>query len=398
MAKRSVGKPRFYADFPSYLKVLGYYTGSSSGGILGGNGTKISNLWNMNPVHTNKYEINHTYNGYNFGFTVSGDSSVSYPLTEENMELSQLLSQTNFAGILNHNLGTLKDPNGNTIEGIKLYYSGNYLDSQGDSKNTSANALDFTEIVNSDIVARNKIKPEYNGYSLWEIATMPKGDDPYVFGSIKMVILKQDLNQNEENLNTNESLQDIETDNPTVNIGAFTFGRYFEPEFAFDLQATLSTSYEGVKSQTSVGGSTLTNIQHTGQPSWDNLPAWTLEKQEGHDYKVGGSMGRRSWKVSLSFMADDNVFSKAGNENKFFTWNDPTTHGTDDEGEAGYTFDSSLSSFFKLTLNGKLPFIFCPDSSATDLEFALCRISNQPTFKQVANNMFSTSLTLVETY
>lgn len=127
-----------------------------------------------------------------------------------------------------------------------------------------------------------------------------------------------------------------------AKIGSFTFGRYFEPEFAFDLQATLSTSYEGIKSQTTVGGSTLTNINHTGQPAWGDLPAWTLEKQEGHDYKIGGTMGRRSWKVSLSFMADDNVFSKAGNENKFFTWTDQTD---DTSGTPEYQFDSSLASF-----------------------------------------------------
>ena len=28
MAKRSVGKPRFYADYPSFLKTMAYYKGS----------------------------------------------------------------------------------------------------------------------------------------------------------------------------------------------------------------------------------------------------------------------------------------------------------------------------------------------------------------------------------
>ena len=51
-----------------------------------------------------------------------------------------------------------------------------------------------------------------------------------------------------------------------------------------------------------------------------------------------------------------------------------------------------------ITLNGNLPFLFCPDSSADDLEFAICRIDRTPSFKQVANNLFSTSLVITETF
>ena len=83
------------------------------------------------------------------------------------------------------------------------------------------------------------------------------------------------------------------------------------------------------------------------------------------------------------------MFHKAGNENKFFTY---------DEDTEAYTFDSSMASFMKLSLMGKIPFIFCPDSSATDLEFAICRIDKDPTFKQVANNLFSTSLSITEVF
>ena len=32
------------------------------------------------------------------------------------------------------------------------------------------------------------------------------------------------------------------------------------------------------------------------------------------------------------------------------------------------------------------------------LEFAICRITNKPSFKQVANNLFSTSLVLTESW
>ena len=78
--------------------------------------------------------------------------------------------------------------------------------------------------------------------------------------------------------------------------------------------------------------------------------------------------------------------------NSFFTY---------DESIPSYTFDDSMASFFKLTYNGKIPFIFCPDSSLTneyDLEFAICMLDNEPTFTQVANQVWDVSMRIVEVW
>ena len=108
--------------------------------------------------------------------------------------------------------------------------------------------------------------------------------------------------------------------------------------------------------------------------------------------------------MGLSFIADDNMFDKAGNANKFV--NDSFTDGVEDAYQIT-DFDTSLSSMFKLTQMGSLPFIFCPDSQPLDdsgnidkdkLEFALCRITNKPSITQVANTLYSTSLVLTDTW
>ena len=91
------------------------------------------------------------------------------------------------------------------------------------------------------------------------------------------------------------------------------------------------------------------------------------------------------------------MMDKSGNSNKFFNDTFDDIDGTEDAHSLD-NFDASMSSFFKLSHMGALPFIFCPDSQADDLEFALCRITNKPSFKQVANNLFSTSLTITETW
>ena len=170
-------------------------------------------------------------------------------------------------------------------------------------------------------------------------------------------------------------------------IGALSVGHYFDMPHAPDISLSISKEYDGVKQVKTKGGATLSNATYTSVPRWGDLPAWTLGKQAGIDYKPVSHSGRRTWKVSLSYIQDENMFNKHNNENQFFTYD------TDDN---LHTFDTSLGSFFGLTFDGQIPFLFCPDKDADNLEFAKCVITNKPTFKQVANNLFSTSLVLTE--
>ena len=322
MAKRTIGKPRFYADIPQYLKALGYYGGSPSGN---------PDIWNMNPYQS----------------TTLPSTAYLFNINKPSLELDQLLTNMTglsssgiYASFLNHN-------------GAGSYFG------------FSIGSLlpNYENIINFAQSGGGYGSSEFNGYSIANITDFT-GSDTNI-GTIGFNNISE------------------------INGGCAGYGRWFEPSHAFDLKGSVTTAYDGIKSQRTIGGSTLTNINHLGVPSWGDLPAWTLEKQDGHDYKVGGVNGRRQWKVSLSYLTDDNLFHKAGNENQFFTY---------DPDGGGYTFDESMSSFFKLSLNGKLPFIFCPDSSATDLEFALCKIDKDPSFKQVANNLFSTNFTITEVF
>lgn len=330
MAKRTIGKPRFYADILQYLKALGYYGGSSEGS---------EDIWNMNPYQS----------------TFIPSSTYSFNINKPSTELDNLLSNITglsssgiYVGILNH-----------------------------DSDNICAFDIDgytpvYENIINLSDVGGGAYSPAYKGYSLAKVTG---------FAGSGSGLSSVSFN------NFNDS-----------NLGAVSYGRWFEPSHSPDLQATITKDYEGVSSQTTIGGSTLTNINHLGVPMWGDLPAWTLEKQDGHDYKIGGTNGRRQWDIKFSYLSDDDVFNKAGNENKFFNY---------DSGGGGYTFDESMASFFKLTLNGSLPFIFCPNSSGSDpdnvdgeidLEFAMCKIDNVLSFNQVAYRTWNVSMRIVEVW
>ena len=81
--------------------------------------------------------------------------------------------------------------------------------------------------------------------------------------------------------------------------------------------------------------------------------------------------------------------------NKFFTWTNPEEL----EGVPEYQFDASMASFMGLTFNGSLPFLFNPNSSAEDKEFAICKIDQSSiSYKQVAFRTWDVSFVIREVW
>ena len=303
-------------------------------------GSDTPDVWNMNPSSMSEYDL-------------SGQTNFDFNLKNPSKELDELLTnvpQSSSTGVYGAVLGhTLKN------QFIHL--------------RTINDAFSLT-----DNIINYNTEPEYNGYSIWDIQDCGAETD---IDKIRLAI------------NTTEDM--------SSKIGAISFGRWFEPSHSPDLSVRLVSEYDGITNQTTVGGNSITNVNHLGQPHWGDLPAWTLEKKEGHDYKIGADTDRKVWQLSFSYIADDNLLSKSNNPNKFFTVTDDT-----------YVFDSSLSSFFRLTLNGSLPFIFCPNSAGSnptsdegdkDLEFALCKLDQDSlTFRQVASQTWNVSMTVMEVW
>ena len=172
MARRTIGKPRFYADVLQYLKVLGYHESNDN-----------PELWNLDPTNNNEYsQATHTFN-------FKEDSAVSKLVTA----IPQSDVSGVYAGVLGHNLDT------------------------NDTISFSANDSDLTatEIVN----CTGGNTPQYNGYSLVNIT---EGAED-IFGQL--------------NLNV--------TSSESKKLGGITFGRWFEPEFAFEIQASVSNNFDG---------------------------------------------------------------------------------------------------------------------------------------------------------
>ena len=189
MAKRQVGKCRFYCDIPSYLKSIGKYKGTRSDGLRDSNYFG-KETWNMNPYQINSHYMVANRDDMYIDFWLYQDvQSYDNLIYTPDTELSKLLSFHTtidsedpdehhssgwYAGILGHNLASL---------GI-THVAQRFLGTNSANSTQYANQTAMREIVNFktqsvDINIGDAGYPEHDGYSLWEITNKPTSSHRY---------------------------------------------------------------------------------------------------------------------------------------------------------------------------------------------------------------------------
>ena len=306
----SVGKPRIFIDYISFLRSQGAITGYDT---FDGGGADV---WDMNPTKT----VEASY--YNKVYFVDDD------------ETNAFVETANYFAVLGHNAT-------GTEFAIK--------------KSNTFNTTYHTDYA--------PIGDAYNmpGYKidLYDAGILGGGNffNAKAIGSDKTV-------------------------------GSFSVGRYFDFSNAVDLDVSYSVSHDGIKTKRTIGGRDITNINYHSQPLWGDRKPWT----SGETYKYTGYNGRRSWKVSFSYIDHDSSLPQNMNED-FMIDNDIDYPANG----IAHTTENIVSHFLTLTLGGSLKFIFQPDVNLD--QFSLCRLSKpQTTFKQVAHKTYNISFTFVETY
>tara|TARA_R100000152_G_C6767429_1_gene192631 strand:- start:330 stop:1583 length:1254 start_codon:yes stop_codon:yes gene_type:complete len=199
-----------------------------------------------------------------------------------------------------------------------------------------------------------------------------------------------------------------------INIGAFSYGSYYQMPFSPDMTSNFSVKNEGVKKQKTIGGATVTNTLYTGSPDWpvDTSNRDTRRPFSSHDIaRVERHEGRRVWDMNYTAMFDYELFSP----------------------NIDHSFSQVSDDFYSVvvskTLSGQLPFIFeyntntisssdynTYDDTAGDTEYAgfgdnlqasehmphhfcLARFeSNEFSADQIAPGIWSFGLTIEETW
>ena len=372
MARQNVGTPRFYIDLLSYWQAKGNIKGAgfpyeSDPEIhhVGGD-TYHANLIGLNPTDYVKQDFEYDPN------------EIIRVEFKEDILVPHNSSDQFFFGYLGHNFKNIN------LKDIKLKVHSN------DSNETAD--INYNELVN--LRDHGNAEVDMDG---WSLASF------YDLGDISISYIDFEMTSiDAENSGVRE---DIET-----YIGSLAFGSIFEMPNSPDLELTMSRTYEGISSQQTRGGSTLTQINYSKPADWLGRPAWEL-------YEIGVSepgtrysaRGRRSWALSFSYIDGDDLFavnesagvetqsnvsyiSSAGYSSSNFYYSDFA--------EDMMRSNSFLAVVMEKTMGGALPFIFQPDGNNRALDqFAICTIDqNSFTFNQVANNVYSVSMNITETW
>ena len=343
MAKQNVSTPRFYIDHLQYIRAIG----------KGFPITDDEDIFNLNPSSflANK-PLNAETNWWDFGVfpadTNDDGSTADEALLIENVNYGKL----NYVAILGHNLGTCMEGELNLGFRDNIAYS-----------NTAD--IDFynynpVEVVNFDAYTSVPL----DGFS---IATF----DDIDFNGINLWF----------------SLTNTVAEN---KIGSLSLGRYYEMPHSPELSLTLSHEYKGVTKQTTMGGSTLTNINYYKPPKWGDKEAWQLGNFP-RKYS-----GRRVWDLSFNYLNDEDL--------------EPTSYQIDESHTSDWK-DNWFSNILYYTMCGALPFIFQPNKDATYdwsadsgqvtaiPEFAICRF-DMDTFsrEQVAPGVYNIKIKVKESW
>ena len=372
MARQNVGSPKFYIDMFSYNMHMGNIDSVGFEGDFTGQvqwADIYSSAIGLNP--TNQFRM--TTADYNF--LDDGQSSMTKnfmiefhePITLPDIRTS---ADKYFIGILGHRLETL---NANIDPEISLY---------NESGEIVSNEITLNELCNFEGGFN------YNGWSL--------ANFNMALEKIKAVGFK---------FRSSGGMSQI------FEMGSFCFGHVFNMPISPDLKLTMTREYDGIKSQQSKGGATLTQSHYSSPSKWGQAPAWELWSGDSYDKKIINSRGRRSWELNFSYIDGDDLFainetSSTTNPTSIDTYTDAGyNHTTDFDSDGNFmeSFENSNSFITKLisfTGGGVLPFIFQPDGlNAAPDQFAICRLDmGSIKFKQEAHNVYNVKLKIRESW
>jgi len=208
------------------------------------------------------------------------------------------------------------------------------------------------------------------------------------------IIINADINGNNNNeLNPEHkgfSIRSVDLLGTTSNatyctnpIGSISVGTYYDMPHSPELSLTLTHEYDGIKSQQTKGGSTLSNALYTKPANWGDYGAWQLGDKENY------RSGRRVWTLSFNYLDESDVMPQMAMLNYETSSNLDILESTD-----------FFSQVFNRTISSHLPFIFQANNQSTEIDqFAICRFDmNSLKYERVAVNIYNVKLKIREVW
>ena len=364
------GTPRVYIDnllygrsmgIPYELPTLNAKINSSTNDIDISDLTGVDSrlLWDLDPVRpstinfslVSEYENSITQIYSKIRFQNSGD------------EFQKLISSSNYAAVLGHNLNTASQVN------LQVRPSGRESEGQTEDYFTAYTSIvgTFGEDVSSDGFIIAKTTADHDAYDQFT--------------------MRIELGESESTFNLDTIL----------SIGSFSIGTYLDFPNSPDLSVKQSISYDGISTARTLAGKDLTNIRHTGSPNWGNLPPFTNSQADSYEYKGTQFTGRKSWEMKFSYVDKTDMFNAVMSGNSAGTsWRLLNIDGINLS--VGMKKEESIvGTYLTRTLGGSLKHIFQPDN--TKNEFYLVKLDqNSTSITQVAHGVFDISLKFTQVW
>jgi len=368
---KQVKTPRFYVDMPTFLHATGQ---------LGWDDTRGgAELLYMNCSNPYLREVD-SNSPITIGSNANNNPKTSFPV--------------NFCALLNHNFAS--NTNDFKISGKAGLSAGEREFKLNDSNIFEKNILNANS-------SGNLCNPQYNGTSIWTFNNVNGLDD---YWRSFAVFFPSGI------------------DTYTHQLGSLVVGKYFDCPNSPDLNLTMSRRFDGIKSQKTIGGKTLSNIYYDGPTEWTmngpngtyKYPPFELDlatiasttddtatddiNEITNDFnqisKSGlGRKGLRSWKLTFSYIAESDMWMENEVSNTLISDGETDTTLNDPNPMLS---DNSFNFVWNCTLGGTLPFIFQPDKDNSNPDqFAICTFrENTFSVDQVAPGTYSVEVTIDE--
>lgn len=338
MSYQRIGIPKVYADYSNYALTLGKIDSTDFTFTSSGSvplSTSSHIMGMFDMKPSNLQQIN--CNATNDILRITMDTHLTTDSQVDN----------NFVAILGHNLKEA---------GAKFQ-----IEQSDNNFSSTYDAISNTEVVNASF-SSSYFTPANNGWSLATFADNTASSNNNRYWRIVIEPSSSSYTAN-------------------IKIGAILFGEVISFPHSPDLQITRQFIFDGVNKQTSIGGQTYANAQYVSGADWF-LDPLNIDASRTTPNPIRKT-GRQSWNMNFSYLTDTDVF--------------PETLYSIDGLVQGNDFYTNL---INRTHGGMLPFLFQYDSTLTDGQdsFLWCRLNNTPSFEQVANRVWSTSINLLEEF
>ena len=375
MAYQNVGTPRFYVDQIQYLKSVGFNFSEwySDKGYNSNPASEDSfamydypDLFTLEPGIQKTISMDKELGSIAFDFPTG--YGLNPNLTGDNIG--------RYIAVLNHNIATQQ-------EGLWIYtnwqryiagYSGYGVQEDG----ILNSEYELTPFDGSTIIEFNKTAQNFN----------PPNN---VTKFARIAVAGYDSN----------------SDLKEINIGALSWGVYYDMPHSPELDVTMTIENDGYDSITTAGGAHLNNIRYDGAPMWERVdgtqvPPWTV----GEPTTIGRRRGRRVWSMNFKYLSEIDLFASNYMSNDYTENSDgydsTDLHQVDGNDTFYYNLDDD-DSFHAQVLNkigNGQRFIFQPDNTNNNPDqFAICQLDQDSLeIKQVANSVYDISLKIKEVW